>query len=249
MAGKPTYEQLEKRIHRLESRLAQCRRHSPAPAANGEAIHQLLSATPIGIGVIENRVVTKVNTALVKLFGYDDEKEMLGKDLQRFYPSEAEYRTVGRILENGPDGSRIVQTDAAFKRKDGTLFQGHLKISVSDPSIAPVRTVFSISDISWRKKAEQEQMEREKLLGVLEMAGAVCHEINQPLQIALIEYSELLETPAAQDVRSQLGNLKHQLDTIGSILHKLMRVTRYKTRDYIKGKKIIDIDRASSREE
>ena len=39
-----------------------------------------------------------------------------------------------------------------------------------------------IIDISDRKKSEEERREREKLQAVLEAAGAVCHELNQPLE-------------------------------------------------------------------
>ena len=237
MAGKPTYEQLAKTIQLLENQLARYRNSSPATLDNGDAINLLLSASPIGIGLVDNRVIKRVNTALVRIFGYEDEKELVGLDLRNLYPSEEAYQNVERTLEACLAHSHTAQRDSTFKRKDGTLFQGHLKMSTSDPT-TPMK-----------QKAEQEQMEREKLLGVLEMAGAVCHEINQPLQIAMIEYAELRDMPKAAECQSQLDNLKHQLDTIGSILHKLMRVTRYKTRDYIKGKKIIDIDRASSSED
>ena len=33
---------------------------------------------------------------------------------------------------------------------------------------------------------------------------------------------------------------------MGVITNKLMRITKYKTRDYIAGKKIVDIDKASN---
>jgi len=44
------------------------------------------------------------------------------------------------------------------------------------------RMIESSLDITGRKQAEQERVQREKLEGILEMAGAVCHEFNQPLQ-------------------------------------------------------------------
>ncbi len=38
---------------------------------------------------------------------------------------------------------------------------------------------------------QKEMREREKLQGLLEMAGAVCHELNQPLQV-VSGFSEML---------------------------------------------------------
>jgi signal transduction histidine kinase len=136
--------------------------------------------------------------------------------------------------------------DATFRRKDGATFPGHLKISTLDPANPMRRAVISVSDISWRKKVEAELMEKEKLQGVIEMAGAICHELNQPIQVATLEFSQVLEDPdLAPKLRADLAKVKRQIDKIGAITGKLMRITRYETREYIEGKKIIDIDRAS----
>jgi hypothetical protein len=45
------------------------------------------------------------------------------------------------------------------------------------------------------------------------------------------------------------GKIKAQIDTMGKITRKLMRITRYETRDYLfEGKNIIDIDKASGKD-
>jgi C4-dicarboxylate-specific signal transduction histidine kinase len=81
---------------------------------------------------------------------------------------------------------------------------------------------------------------------VIEMAGAICHELNQPIQVATFEFSQMLEDPElSPKLRAALAKVKRQIDKIGTITGKLMRITRYETREYIEGKKIIDIDRAS----
>ena len=41
----------------------------------------------------------------------------------------------------------------------------------------------SLSDISEFKRAETERLEKEKLQALVETAGAVCHEMNQPLMM------------------------------------------------------------------
>jgi hypothetical protein len=42
--------------------------------------------------------------------------------------------------------------------------------------------------------------------------------------------------------------LKCYLGSIGKITRKLMNITRYETRDYIQGQKIIDIEKASAKD-
>jgi hypothetical protein len=44
---------------------------------------------------------------------------------------------------------------------------------------------------------------------------------------------------------ASLRKIKSQVDRMGSITKKLMGITSYKTREYVGGRKIIDIDNAS----
>jgi CheY-like chemotaxis protein len=93
----------------------------------------------------------------------------------------------------------------------------------------------------------QEQVrERERLRGVLEMAGAVCHELSQPLQ-GVLGFSELLlEGMSAEDPRREaLESIKAGIDRIGTLVHRVGHITRYRTRDYV-GEPIVDIRTAST---
>jgi C4-dicarboxylate-specific signal transduction histidine kinase len=100
-------------------------------------------------------------------------------------------------------------------------------------------------DITHRKRAEQEQLQRIKLQGVLEMAGAACHEMNQPLQSLFCLVDELSEKSPGNDV---LNDLKRQLSRMRDITKKANSITSYQTKDYIQGLKIIDIEKASGSE-
>ncbi len=97
-----------------------------------------------------------------------------------------------------------------------------------------------------RKRSERERLRREKLEGVLEMAGASCHELNQPIQV-ISGRSELLLMRVAEDdpLRKHMCVIKQQVDRMAEITRKLHNITRYEACDYIRGVKIIDIDKAS----
>jgi len=103
--------------------------------------------------------------------------------------------------------------------------------------------------ITRRLQAEAELRQHEKLQGVMEMAGAVCHELNQPMQ-AISGYSEiiLMEVEPEDPQFSRLEAIKKQIDRMGNITRKLMAITRYETTEYSHGK-IIDIDRAAARKD
>jgi hypothetical protein len=98
-----------------------------------------------------------------------------------------------------------------------------------------------------RRQLEEERLQRERLEGVIEMAGATCHEFNQPLQ-TLLGYSHLLlkNLPKDSPLFGEIEEIKKSIDQLGKITHKIMHITRYETKEYIGGSKIIDIDKASS---
>jgi len=88
-------------------------------------------------------------------------------------------------------------------------------------------------------------IEKEKLKGIVEIAGAICHELNQPMQVVL-GYTELLmmDVPEDAPLYDSIIAIKSQIERMGTITKKLMTITQYKTKDYLKGK-IVDLEKAS----
>lgn len=88
---------------------------------------------------------------------------------------------------------------------------------------------------------------RQKLQGVVELAGAVCHELNQPIHVAA-GYCELLLLDLDEnDPKTEtLRLIKSEVDRIGELTRKIMRITQYQTKDYLGGRHaIVDIEKAS----
>ncbi|MCE5334515.1 MAG: hypothetical protein LLG06_07970 [Desulfobacteraceae bacterium] len=88
----------------------------------------------------------------------------------------------------------------------------------------------------------------QKLQGVLEMAGAVCHELNQPLHV-VSGYSEMLldEIDAGNPLADTLRIIKTEIDRIGILTHRIMHITAYKTKSYLGGRNtIVDIEQSSA---
>ena len=103
-----------------------------------------------------------------------------------------------------------------------------------------------IKSVLLHRKMEKKLLEEEKLKGVLEMAGGICHELNQPMQV-VSGYTELLLMDIGKENSAYpyIKMIKEQTDEMGSITRKLMRITKYETQDYIEGGRIIDIDKAA----
>lgn len=94
---------------------------------------------------------------------------------------------------------------------------------------------------------QTESFKRQRLQGVLEMAGAVCHELNQPLQV-VSGYTEMLMTEVKEDdpIRESLEKILEGVEKMGNLTSKLMQITDYQTRGYLDGKlSIIDINKSA----
>ena len=104
----------------------------------------------------------------------------------------------------------------------------------------------SLTPVTKERRAEAERLERERLQVSLQMAGAVCHEMNQPMQ-SISGYSESLVMNMTENdaVRVKLQKIIDLTRQMGQFTRKLSRITRYETKDYVAGLKIVDIDRAS----
>ncbi len=91
-------------------------------------------------------------------------------------------------------------------------------------------------------------LNEEKLEGVLELSGAVCHELNQPLQV-IAGHVELATMKLDDDdiLLNDVIAIKQQVDRMAEITRKLMGITKYEKKRYLT-RNIIDIDKASSKE-
>jgi len=94
------------------------------------------------------------------------------------------------------------------------------------------------------------RVQEEKLQGVLEMAGAVCHELNQPLQV-ISGCSDLILTHSPKDdpIFEYITQIQVHIHKVGEITKKLMGITSYKTKNYGRNTKIVDIDKSIEQED
>ncbi len=96
-------------------------------------------------------------------------------------------------------------------------------------------------------KLQNAMSEKEKFKGVLEISGAICHELNQPLMV-ISGYSEILLLDCTEDhpQHKAVKEINTQARRMGAITKKLMKITQYKTKTYLDGT-IVDINEASQK--
>jgi diguanylate cyclase (GGDEF)-like protein/PAS domain S-box-containing protein len=103
--------------------------------------------------------LTYVNPSTLKMWGYDDEKEMLGRPIHRFWQAREKALEVGEALRD--KGSWMGEMVAI--RRDGSLFDVDMSAStVTDEAGNPICMMGSFLDVTERKRAEEALRESEE---------------------------------------------------------------------------------------
>ena len=222
--------------------ITQRKRSEQAHRESEERYHHLSEATVEGVLLSEDSTIIAANQVLADMMGYTV-KEITGMSLLKFVAPGHRDRLI-QSLRNRRDGAHTFDCI----RKDGTIFsiEAHTR-AISYKGAMIYQT--AIRDLTEQQRIEKERIQHERMRGVLEMAGAVCHEINQPL-MALQGFMEILASrlQSKEDASSHLQRMDDQIERIKKLTHKMMHITKYETKDYAGGEKIIDIDQSAPEE-
>ena len=145
MADKPTYEELEKRIKKLEGQRSG---HLELDLA---ALFQGFEASfPVGI-TDHKGVILYVNNALMEMWGYSIPEEIIGRQLTDFWEGPGIYGTMEDLATKGWSMGEDIG-----KRKDNSLFPVEYKaIICNDIDGKPLYMLGQFFDISEKKGAEE----------------------------------------------------------------------------------------------
>jgi len=151
----------------------------------------------------------------------------------------------GRLRESGRRRGMIEAVYKLRAASGDTWLKDQATIETHDEARICI-AVGNLTNVTKEMRAEEERLERERLEVSLQMAGAVCHELNQPIQ-GISGYAETLlrELPDGHAVRDRVSRIMDLTERMAVITGKLTKITRYATKDYLKGIKIIDLDEAS----
>ncbi len=172
-ALKKAGEYLEKRVEertaelwemnaKLISEISERKKVEKALLKSESMLSNILEASPIGISYVENGRLKWTNQEMAEMFGATTLTSYFNLKTSDFYFTPEEYSRVVSELFNSLKSGRPAETEARFKRRDGSTFHGRIRISALDNEDARRGTITTITDISARRKAELALRESEE---------------------------------------------------------------------------------------
>ncbi len=191
------------------------RKHAQEALKDSEQmLKSILAASPVGIVFTQHSKIKWANDAWVTMFGFKNEGEHIDQPTRMLHSSQIEYERNRQILYDNLTPGKVSETDAKLRRKDGSAVDVHIRINFLDPSNPAKGTISAISDISDRKRAEDELRASEERLE-LALRGADLGLWDWDIKTAQPTWSER----AAAMLGYALHEVQHDFRTWKSLIH------------------------------
>ncbi|NMC77134.1 MAG: PAS domain S-box protein [Candidatus Methanofastidiosa archaeon] len=139
-----------------------------------ETLRGILSAAPVGINLVQNRIMKWSNHAMAEITGYS-ENELIGSDTRFLYTNEEEYEKFGKVVQERKN--KVTKYEAQWITKDKRLIDVLILARPINPYDFSKGVITIVSDITKAKKAQKQLDEN------LEYFAHLVDHIRNPLAI------------------------------------------------------------------
>jgi PAS domain S-box-containing protein len=194
------------------------------------------------------------NRAACRIFGYTASEVVGQMSVEQLYPPGIARDVMRKIRDPRQCGhGRLEDYRVDMLAANGERIPVSLSASLIVENNRPVGSVGIINDMREKlrmearlNRAQEELRTREKQALIAELAGAAAHELNQPLT-SVINFAELLAKKLEPDTPlfRAASVIVNESERMAEIVRKIGKITRYETKSYVGGAKILDLEKAS----
>lgn len=216
-----------------------------------EQYFNLFDKAPVGyISVDRSGMIQKVNQHFCEILDFEF-SQCRHRPISRFI-AETDRDLFNKEFLNARNYSGQTRLQARMKKGENDTIDTELDIKVLNTPLyngeAEESILIIVRDITELVQAQKEREEKQQLKGLVELSGAICHELRQPLQILLGQVELIaMQLSEDRDLKEDLQRLKDQTRRINHLLGQLTRITKYKTKTYTHNSAIIDLKNSSDR--
>jgi len=210
-------------------------------------LERLIESSPdIVVAVDRKGTIVFYNDGAEKNLGYAN-SEILGHSVDLLYPSLEEAKRVMRAMRDDEHGGpgKLKNFETMFVDRWGT----NLPVAISG-SILSDENGLEIGSIGFAKDI-RELRRRDRMATLGEVAVAVCHQINNPLEVILNQASLLQGcarriAPAtnSDEAEDRVGEIRREVEKIQEIVNRLVALAKgekYDTKEYHGGTRMADL--------
>ena len=204
----------------------------------------LASSQDIIIAVDREGTINYYNDGARQNLGFTAD-EIIGQRVDRIYSSLDEAKRVMRAMRESPVKGRIGSFETILRNKGGEPIQVMISgAMIYDEDGKEIGSIGFARDIRRMRRAQQ-------LATAGEIAVSLAHEINNPLE-CIINNLDLVSrdleshlTDAEKVVEGErMESIRHSVERVQAIVRRLDEMARkgeYETRDYLAGKRMVDL--------
>ena len=209
-------ELLRQRLTQLAESELEDKRAQEDLRVKDSAIASSISA--IAIADLEGNL-TYVNPSFLRMWRYDDDKEVLGRPATELWQMEDKAL---EILETVRDRGSWVGELAALA-KDGSLFDVQVSASrIIDESGELLGFMASFVDIGEQKKMQEQLIVSDRLASLSEMASGFAHELNNRLTSVIGFSGLLLNKDIPEYVRKDIETIHAEGQRAADVIRNLL---------------------------
>ncbi len=189
-------------------------------------LEAILDSSLVGIMVLENRILTKVNRPLAEMLGYEPE-EIIGQGPQQLHLSEQNFHEFGEKYYWQLAHKQIFGVEYPLRHKDGhTVWCQFNGKAIAPPDLAK-GAVWVIEDITKRKQAERELRQAKRDAEAASRAKSeflanMSHEIRTPMNGVIGMTGLLLDTELTDEQREYAQTIQGSADSLLYIINDIL---------------------------
>jgi PAS domain S-box-containing protein len=191
-----------------------------------ERLRSIFKVSPVGIGVVKNRILIEVNDCLCQMTGYSA-ADLVGKSTRMLYPTEDEFDAIGTDQYNQIRTSGTGSVETRWVKRDGTIIHILMGSTPLDPANISGGITCTALDITERNQAERALRESEDRYRTLaEASRDLIFLIGRDDQVYYVNSyaAAILHLPADQIIGKKRSSLfsgemgRHQAEGLRRVL-------------------------------